>query len=131
MDSAELQNRLKQFAYRAVPVCDTLPQKKVSRIIADQLLRSAFSAAANYRAACKGQSIKAFKSKLSIAFEEIDEALFWLEVISELSLIPKTKLVLLIKEADELCRILASSRITLERKTRNNIKHSILNIKST
>ena len=77
MDSAELQNRVKQVAYRTVPVCDTLPQKKISRIIADQSLHFAFSVAANDRAACKGQSIKAFKSELSIAFEEIDEAQFW------------------------------------------------------
>jgi four helix bundle protein len=116
MNAQELQKRIKEFAYRIVPLCENLPTKKICRIIEDQLLRSAFSAAANYRAACKAQSTKAFKSKLSIAFEEMDETLFWLEVIEELELIKKQKLVLLIKEADELCRILASSRITIEKK---------------
>ena len=87
-------------------------------IIEDQLLRSAFSAAANYRSACKAQSEKAFKSKLSIAFEEIDEALFWLEAINDLNLIPQEKIALLIKEADELTRILAATRIKLENKER-------------
>lgn len=116
MKAEELQKRLKAFAYRVVPLCETLPVKKVSKIIEDQLLRSAFSAAANYRAACKAQSVKAFKSKLSIAFEEMDESLFWLEVIADLELINKQKLVLVLKEADELSRILASSRITLEKR---------------
>jgi four helix bundle protein len=116
MNAAELQKRLKEFAYRVVPLCETLPVKRVSKIIEDQLLRSAFSAAANYRAACKAQSAKAFKSKLSIAFEEIDESLFWLEVISDLGLVNKQKLALLLKEADELSRILASSRITIEKR---------------
>jgi four helix bundle protein len=116
MNSAELQTRLKKFAYRIVPLCEMLPVKKVCRVIEDQLLRSAFSAAANYRAACKGQSTKAFKSKLSIAFEEMDESLFWLEVISDLELVNKQKLSLILKEADELSRILASSRITLEKR---------------
>lgn len=118
MDSIELQNRLKEFAYRVITLCESLPTRKICRIIEDQLLRSAFSAAANYRSACKAQSVRAFKSKLCIAFEEMDESLFWIEVISELNLISKQKLTLLLKEADELTRILASSRITLEKKMR-------------
>jgi four helix bundle protein len=116
MNAAELQNRLKQFAYRVVPLCESLPAKKINKIVEDQLLRSAFSAAANYRAACKGQSAKAFISKLNIAFEEIDESLFWLEVISDLKIIDNKKFTLILKEADELARILASSRKTSQNK---------------
>ncbi len=59
MNSAQLENRLRSLAFRSVNVCESLPQKKISRIIEDQLLRSSFSAAANYRAACKGISKKA------------------------------------------------------------------------
>ena len=117
MNATELQQLLKNFAYRVVPLCDSLPSKKISRILEDQLMRSAFSAAANYRAACKAQSIKAFTSKLSIAFEEIDESLFWLEVILDLKLLNLKKLELILKEADELTRILASSRKTSQKKT--------------
>ena len=116
MNSAELQLRLKKFAYRIIPLCEVLPSKKISRIIEDQLLRSAFSAAANYRAASKAQSDKVFRSKLSIAFEEMDETLFWLEVLADTQLIAEDKLSLLIKEADELTRILAASRKTIEKK---------------
>ena len=105
---------------RTVPLCESLPVKKVSKVIEDQLLRSAFSAAANYRAACKAQSEKAFKSKLSIAFEEIDEALFWLEAINDLNLIQQEKIALLLKEADELTRILAATRKKLESKDSPN-----------
>ena len=116
MTSAELQKRLKDFAYRIIPLCDSLPPKKISRIVEDQLTRSAFSAAANYRAACKAQSTKSFTAKLSIAFEEIDESLFWLEVIAEVKLMNEDKLSLILKEADELTRILASSRKTSQKK---------------
>ena len=125
MTSAELQKRLQSFAYRIVSLGEALPTKKVSGIIEDQLLRSAFFAAANYRSACKAQSGKAFKSKLSISFEEIDESLFWLESIEDLELLPSQKLILLIKEADELTRILAATRITLEKK-----ENKVLNLKS-
>jgi four helix bundle protein len=127
MDSKILEGRLKNLAYRIVAMCEHLPKKKIAGIIEMQLLRSAFSAAANYRAACKGISTKAFISKLSIAFEEADESLFWLEVIKELKLLPEKKLSLIIIEAIELSSILASSRKTLQKKqketqTKSNLK---------
>jgi len=49
MNAKELENRLKSLAYRFVNVCDALPKKKISKVIEDQILRSSFSAAANYR----------------------------------------------------------------------------------
>jgi four helix bundle protein len=79
MNSKELEGRLKSLAYRIVNLCDALPNKKISKVIEDLLLRSAFSAAGNYRSACKAIRKKAFVSKLSIAFEEADESLFWLK----------------------------------------------------
>src|SRR5687767_7526347 len=116
MTAEELQKRLKSFAYRMIPLGDALPPKKISKIIEDQLLRSSFSAAANYRSACKAQSQKAFKSKISIAFEEIDESLFWLETIHDNLLIKIELLSPVLKEADALTRILAATRISLEKK---------------
>ena len=115
MNPKELETRLRAFAYRVVNMCTVLPQKKISKIIEDQLLRSAFSAAANYRAACKGISKKAFVSKLSIAFEEADESSFWIETIQELNLIPVDKLSSILKEAIELASILAAARKTSQK----------------
>jgi four helix bundle protein len=119
MTSSELQNRLKKFAYNIVDLSKQLPPTRVSRIIDDQLLRSAFSAAANYRAACKAQSIKAFCSKLSISLEEMDESCFWLESNGDLKLIEREELQAAIKDADELTRILATSRKTVQAKIKS------------
>jgi four helix bundle protein len=119
MNSKELEGRLKSLAYKIVDLCEALPQRKVSRVIEDQLVRSAFSAAANYRAACKAISKKSFVSKLSIAFEEADEALFWLEGINELKLLPVEKLSASIQEATELASILAASRKTLQEQAKS------------
>ncbi len=116
MTSAELQNRLKHFAYRVVTVCEALPKKKIARVIEDQVLRSSFSAAANYGASCKAISDKAFVSKLSIAFEESDESLFWLEAIVDLKLIGEKKMIAIVQEAKELASILAASRKTSQNK---------------
>ena len=121
MNSAELQSRLKKFALRLVPLCEALPNKKSSRIIEDQLLRSGFSAAANYRSACNAQTKKSFNAKLSISLEEMDESSFWLEMISELELINYDKLSLIYKESIELTKILGASRRTaLKRDSINN-----------
>jgi len=114
MNSLQLEGRLKSLAYRIVNLCDALPNSKISKVIENQLLRSAFSGAANYRAACKAISKKAFVSKLSIAFEESDETLFWLGAIEELKLLPVEKLSAIIKEATELASILAAARKTAQ-----------------
>jgi four helix bundle protein len=114
MDAKEMEGRLRDFAIRIVSMCAALPAGRMSKIIEDQLLRSSFSAAANYRAACKAISKKAFVSKLSIAFEESDESLFWVEIILELSLLPLTRLEVLIQEAKELASILAAARKTAQ-----------------
>ena len=112
MNTKELQFRLKTLSYRIVAMCEHLPPRKISYVIEQQVLRSAFSASANYRAATKAISKRAFISKLSIAFEEADETLSWLEDIQELNLIPGEKLSLLLKEANELSSILGSARKT-------------------
>ncbi|MEP6514317.1 MAG: four helix bundle protein [Parafilimonas sp.] len=120
MNYAELQKRFTNFALRLDPLCEALPDKKISRIIEDQLLRSGFSAAANYRSACNAQSKKSFNAKLSIALEEIDEATFWLEIIRYLSLVKPEKLDLLIQESIELTKILGASRRTATKLKINN-----------
>jgi four helix bundle protein len=115
MNAETLKLRLKQFAYRCSKVCQILPKSYTAEIISKQLIRSAFSSAANYRAACIAQSKKAFTAKLSIALEEMDESMFWLEVITDLELVEKKKLSLLNEEALELVKILSSARKTSQK----------------
>ncbi len=76
-----LQARLKKFAINSVYLFKSLPREEEAKIIGKQFLRSALSSAANYRAACKAQTKKSFVAKLSIAFEESDESVFWLEIM--------------------------------------------------
>ena len=80
--------------------------------LARQLLRSATSVGANYRAACRAQSRPEFAAKLSIVVEETDESLYWLELIQESKLIKSELLTGIIKEANELVAIMLASRKT-------------------
>jgi four helix bundle protein len=110
MDKVELQKRLKTFALRCYKLSSSLPQNQGGKYFQNQLMRSSMSAYANYRAACIGQSRAAFVAKLSIAFEEADEANVWLDMIIEAEILPKEKVELLYKESKELASILAVAR---------------------
>ena len=66
----EMQHRTKQFALRIVRLFQALPATDEARIIGKQLLRSATSVGANYRAACRARSSKEFYSKLSIVINK-------------------------------------------------------------
>lgn len=72
----ELQDRTKRFAVRIVNMFRHLPKTDEARIIGKQVLRSATSVAANYRAACRGRSKAEFTAKLGLVVEEMDETVF-------------------------------------------------------
>jgi four helix bundle protein len=112
MDSIILRNRTKSFAHRCVKLATSLPKGILERHLAGQLIRSSTSVAANYRACCVAQRKKSFTAKISIAYEEADESYFWIEFIVDEKIIPPDRIIPLLKEADEITRILAASRKT-------------------
>jgi len=112
MDKEELKRRTKAFAVRVVHMTEALPATRVADIIARQIIRSATSVGANYRAACRARSHADFISKMGIVEEETDETLYWLQLIIEIGLLPENRLVELVREADELVAIFTSSART-------------------
>jgi four helix bundle protein len=109
---AALKARTKQFAVRIVAMADVLPRSTAAKVIANQVLRSGTSVAANYRAACRARSRAEFLAKLGIVEEEADETLFWLELIVATSMLPAKRLQPLLEEADQLTAIFVASRKT-------------------
>jgi four helix bundle protein len=105
-----LQKRTKDFALRIIRLYQALPKTEEARIIGKQLLRSATSVGANYRAVCRARSQPEYFSKLSIVVEEADESLFWLELLVESEIMNQAKLENLMSEATELLAIFASAR---------------------
>ena len=81
MTTDELKARTKQFALRVIRLVDALPTDVKGRAIANQIIRSATSVAANYRAACHTRSRAEFVAKIGVVEEEADETTFWLELI--------------------------------------------------
>jgi four helix bundle protein len=104
------RNRTKSAAIRIIRLFQTLPGTGEAQIIGKQLLRSATSIAANYRAACRARSAAEYHAKLSICVEEADETVFWLELLTESGIIPFIKLESLISEYISILSVLAKSR---------------------
>lgn len=106
----QLKNRTKQFTVECTKIFQTLPKTEESRIFGKQFLRSASSVGANYRAVCRARSKAEFYSKISIVIEEADESLFWMEILIATGIIAETRLKGLMKEAEEILKILSTAR---------------------
>ena len=114
----ELLHRTKMFAIEVWKLSQTLPNE--FRDYKGQLIRCSSSVGANYRAACRAKSTRDFINKLKIVEEELDESLFFIEIISELSEKEKLKWPTVYKEGDELLAIIVKSLITLREKLKKN-----------
>lgn len=109
MTTDELKARLQQFAIRIIKMAEKLPDTATGKSIRNQILRSGTSPGANYRAACLAKSKKDFINKLKMVEEELDETIYWLEIIIQLELMKRELLTDLYNEAKELFTIISRS----------------------
>jgi four helix bundle protein len=116
----DLKKRTKVFALEIIKMVDLLPNSKISYVITNQILRSATSVGANYRADTRAKSDKDFINKLKICEEESDETIYWLELIEEAGLLKNDLTNKLLKEADELTAIFVASINTKRSKMNSN-----------
>jgi len=104
------RERTKHASLRVIRLFQQLPRTGEAQVLGKQLLRSATSVAANYRAACRGRSGAEWFAKMSICLEEADETQFWLELLSDASIFPKAKLANLEQEYATIVAILTTAR---------------------
>ncbi len=109
-----MKDKTKGFAVKVITFCSSLKSNRASGVISYQIIKSATSTGANYRAACKARSKREFFSKLSVVVEEVDETKYWLEVILEANLSNRVKFCKkLYQEADEITKVMSSARNTV------------------
>lgn len=116
MNAIELKKRLQVFALRIIKLTESLPNTVTGRTLGNQIIRSGTSPGANYRAACLGKSDKDFLNKLKMVEEELDETLYWIELIIQSELIKENQLDGLISENEELLKIIVSSITTMKKR---------------
>ena len=109
----KLRKRTRKFAVDIILFCNSLKKLKASSVITYQLVKSATSTGANYRAVCRARSKAEFFSKICIVVEEADETEYWLEIINEADLSNnKKEQERLMKEANEITKIMSKAKDT-------------------
>ena len=119
MNNEQLKNRTKQFSLSILNLIDKMPNTTSTRVVVNQIAKSATSVGVNYRAACRARSDKEFVAKMNIVLEEADESQFWLEIISKMKWINQSELDGLQKEANELVAIFVSTLKTVNNRLNN------------
>jgi four helix bundle protein len=108
----ELEDRLLDFAARVGKVVDALPDTRLGRHIAGQLVRSGTSPAPNYAEACAAESKRDFIHKLGIALKELRESRTWIKLILKADLLQEPRMSPLLDETQQLCNIVGKSIVT-------------------
>ena len=115
MRPEDLRDRTKAFALRIIGLFRSLPYLTDNQVLGKQLLRSGTSVAANYRAACRARSKAEFVARIGVVAEEADEAVLWLELLTESGIISPERTKDLLAEAKELAAIFTASQQTAKK----------------
>ena len=105
MESHDLKIRTKDFALRIIRVFTALPKSVEAQVLGKQLLRCGTSVGAQFREAQHAKSDADFISKLEGSLQELEETAYWLELLEEIDVFPKTKLQPIRQETSELTAI--------------------------
>src|SRR5713101_8882009 len=98
----DLKERTKKFALRIIKLYSALPRRGDAQVLGTQILKSGTSVGAHYREACRAKSDADFISKVEGALQELDESVYWAELIGEAGIFSEKRLRPLCDEAEEL-----------------------------
>jgi four helix bundle protein len=108
-EKPDLRTRTKAFALRIIRLYSSLPKTTEARVLGTQVLRSGTSVGAHYREATRARSTAEFISKIEGGLQELEETVYWLELLMEANIAHRSSLHELLQEAEELIAILVVS----------------------
>jgi four helix bundle protein len=111
-----IQQKSFRFGVNVVDLCRELKEKKKETVLSNQLLRSGTSIGANIEEGLGCQSKKDFYFRITVAYKEARETLYWLKLLEESHLLEKGKADCIIRDCNEILRILG----TILKTIRNN-----------
>lgn len=106
------------FAVRIVKLYQFLVEIKKEFVLSKQLLRSGTSVGAMVREAEHAETKPDFIHKMAIAQKEINETLYWLELLSETNYLTKQQFESIIADAEELIKLVTA----ILKSTKANLK---------
>ena len=107
--SDQLEERLIEFAAEIVMFATELTATPAGKHIALQMLRSGTAPAPNYAEARGAESRADFIHKLGIVQKELNETSVWLRILMKTVAEKREKIVAVLAENQELCRIIGAS----------------------
>jgi four helix bundle protein len=116
----DIADRHLEFAVRVGKVVDSLPDTRLGRHVASQLIRCGTSPPPNYEEGRAAESRADFVHKLAVCLKELRESSCWLRFIIKAELLPKSRLAPLHDECSQLCKIIGKSIGTAKRKRPSN-----------
>ena len=109
MSKSILKDKSYAFAIQVVNLSQVLVSEKKEYILSKQLLRSGTAIGALIREAEFAQSKADFIHKMSISLKEANEALYWIELLKDTSIINKSEFEALYPICKELVAMLVST----------------------
>ena len=112
--NATLKDRTKTYAIRVIRLYNALPKRGATRVISYQMLRSGTSVGAHGREAFRSRSNAELISKLEMTLQELDETMYWIELLVETSAMKLSRVEALLDESNQLMAVLVSSVKTVK-----------------
>jgi four helix bundle protein len=109
-----IQEKSFAFAVRIVNLYKYLCEEKKEFMLSKQILRSGTSIGANIEESIGGQSDKDFFTKLSIAYKEARETIYWLKLLFATDYLGEEQTESLMKDVEEICKILGKIQLTIK-----------------
>jgi four helix bundle protein len=107
------------FAVRVVKLYQYLCEQKKEIVLSKQLLRSGTSVGAMVREAEHAESKPDFKHKMAIAQKEINETIYWLELLKETDYLTAEQFESINTDAIEIIKLITA----ILKSTKSNINH--------
>lgn len=114
----DLKYKTYEFSLKVIKFIGTLEVKKVHYSLVDQLLRSATSIGKNVIEGKSGSSRSELIRFYQIALKSATETKYWLFLLKDGLDVDKMTINKLLKEADEISKIIAKSINTLKEKSK-------------
>jgi four helix bundle protein len=103
-----IKNKSFAFAVRVVKLYQFLSEQKKEFILSKQLLRSGTSVGAMVREAEHAETKNDFKHKMGIAQKDINETIYWLELLKETDYLTQEQFESINSDALEIIKLITS-----------------------
>jgi four helix bundle protein len=110
----DIGERTKAFALRIIRLYVSLPKTTEAQVIGKQVLRSGTSVGAHVREGKRSRSNAELISKIEGGLQELEETVYWLELLTESGILKAERLTELFHESNEIIAILVTSSKTLK-----------------